>query len=388
MNRKKIIALISAVFISVSATMVGCSTSVIEENKNLVISKENVSSKSDLKIEETTEIVFETALVDNQYSLKIDENGDLVVEQIEPNIDKNLALYGLVNVEENTANLEYLISKRYEDLGNSSIQFYVESISENEDKVIIRNYLSEEGYEIERTLIGNGSNKYTLAENILFEQVINDEGVVTNIIWHNLTNETEGSIEVPEEYKAISGINLLGDKAILSALPNTDSATLPTTLLIANLDNGSIEKEREIGDFGFVLPIDEERVILLGALGEGTSVDIYNVNTEEKSQLFEYISYESEEEDSLNISYIGLFPSKDKIYYCEYTNKMAYIKVAKINGMGIERPLTLCELNIEEEYIGEPPTVVIGKDEKEVIVYTQNSLIGGIEKFYKIKLNK
>ena len=111
MNRKKIIALISAVFISVSATMVGCSTSVIEENKNLVISKENVSSKSDLKIEETTEIVFETALVDNQYSLKIDENGDLVVEQIEPNIDKNLALYGLVNVEENTANLEYLISK-------------------------------------------------------------------------------------------------------------------------------------------------------------------------------------------------------------------------------------------------------------------------------------
>lgn len=154
------------------------------------------------------------------------------------------------------------------------------------------------------------------------------------------------------------------------------------------MDNGSIEKEREIGDFGFVLPIDEERVILLGALGEGTSVDIYNVNTEEKSQLFEYISYESEEEDSLNISYIGLFPSKDKIYYCEYTNKMAYIKVAKINGMGIEKPLTLCELNIEEEYIGEPPTVVIGKDEKEVIVYTQNSLIGGIEKFYKIKLNK
>ena len=159
MNRKKLIILISAVFISVSVGMVGCSEGKVEVNKNLTISRDNVSGKSSLKTEKVDEVFLENQLVDNEYSFKFNENNELVVEQIDVNTDASVALYGKVNIEEAKASLEYLGSARYDNISNSRIQFYVESLSD--EKVKISNDLKEEGYEIDAALIANENNKYS-----------------------------------------------------------------------------------------------------------------------------------------------------------------------------------------------------------------------------------
>ena len=385
MKKKKIIAVISIFFISSSLTMTGCGSVKETVNKNLTISKENVSSKSSLKIESIDEIFFENPLMDKQYSLKFDKNGKLLVEQIESEVDKSLALYGNVNIEGDKAVLEYLTSTRYENISNSSIQFNVEYLSEG--RVKISNNIGEEGYEIDSNLISNENSRYSLSENVLFEYVINNEGITERIIWNDLSNENTGVIDIPNNYKSATAAEVMGDKIVIAALSKTDGISLPNNLLIVDLNENKITEEILIGTFGFILPIDEERIILLGSLGNDSTLEMYNIKTKERNELFKY-AYNDSDEESLNISYAGLFPSKDKLYYCEYTSETAYIKVAKIKGMGIESPITVCEFNINDEYISEPPKIIISNDNKDMIIYYKNAMSNSIDKFYKVKLNK
>lgn len=188
---------------------------------------------------------------------------------------------------------------------------------------------------------------------------------------------------------------VVGDRLFLAAVSTSAAEDTymyinsnPDTLLVMDLTTNKLIEKSTIGNFQCFHPIDDERIIFTLDKENEEVVEMYNLNNKTRKELMKYSTIPGEGLITLNV--LNVFPSRDKIYYCEDDGEKVSLKVAEINGMDIDNVITAYEVDKKDKEDFSVDNISISNDEREVKVFNTILTEYGffIDKIIKIKLNK
>ena len=402
MIKSKIILLMGILSISINLSLTGCTNGKEELNQSLIITDDvKKDSEPELKVISTEEFKFEDPIKSlNAKFIEKDKDsilirvtaGDTVGKSILTKIKGNV----VVNEEE----------KVITDDGNLGVgkSFYVESLNDN--KALVTNWYNNEKFEVEKSLLSNENSRYILLEDYLIEFVDGaswNNFTTSSIAWNKLTDGTNGIVKMPEDLDSALYASVIGDRLLVatttissaegfySKLQSSSEAIgylLPEILLVIDLTNNEVIEKVTIGSFRDFKVVDSERIIFTLGKENEEVIEMYNLNNKTRKELMKYSTVPGE--GLIIFNGLEVFPSRDKIYYCEDNGKMLSLKIAEINGMEIENVITAyeAEKNDAENFLASD--ISIGIDEREIKIFNR-ALIDGInqiDKLIKIKLSK
>lgn len=406
MKRKTIIMLLSIGVMGLALILNGCTNEKEELNQSLVITEDvKEDNEPELKVISTEEFYFEEPVESFQSYFTEKDNGETLIRVIAGNnVGKDIT----VKIEGNKVIKEYaeMIDEDKDlTIGKS---FYVESVDDN--KALITNWGNDEKFEVEKSLLSNENSRYSLLDKYLIE-FVGDEFwnfKTDEIVWTNIEEDTGGVVEMPGDLEDALYASIIGDRLLVATTTLTSAEEfnsklesnsgftgylLPDTLLVIDLSNNKIIEKVTIGNFRDFKAIDTDRIIFIlddGNLNSNTEVNIemYSLNNKTRKELIKYTIKPGEE--VIRFNGLGVFPSKDKIYYCEDNGKTLSLKIAEINGMDIENVITAYEVERKETENFREADISIGKDEREVKIFNRSVLdqTYQIDKLIKIKLSK
>lgn len=391
MKRKIIILLVLSVM-AVSINLVGCDDKEDKLNQSMVITGDvKTDTEPMLKVISEETIYFEEPLVGYGYGILMDENNNTILAYQDINNLNNGTEYSKVLIEGDKARLEYLGSDSANEIKNN-ITFVMKSISDS--RYLINNLGSYDSYEIDASLIENEESAYFLIDNIFIEYNLSEADEV-KIVWNNLSNGENGSINIPYRNIDLSNMDIVNNKLFLGTQLKKQNES-PDTLLVIDLKENKVEKVVDIGEFRIARPINEERVLLMSLNKNSndssvydSALEIYNINNNNRKELIKYDNtYKEKGDEFRGIDDIRLFSDREKLYYFETNMDKFYIKVAAIDGMELEDSITIYEMNYDSKGRNPIPKVAVSKDEREMIVYTFDEGTNITSNFKKIKLNK
>lgn len=403
MKRKAIIILVS--IMSLSFNLTGCTDEKTDLNQYIVITDDVKSdTEPELKVISTETIYFDKTIYASSLNFIEKADGSILVEDV--NYTENYDNRMSIKINGNEATSEYIgsINDEYENIQKT---FYLKNLDDNRNLII--DWRTDNRFEVEKDLINNEQSRYDIAEEYLIE-LVNGSAINKlandSIAWTNLKTGSGGEIKMPEELRIILQSNVVEDKLFLAAISNSAIEALneelgaedsymytyfnakPDTLLVIDLTINKLIEKSTIGSFECFHPIDDERIIFISNKENEKFIEMYNLNNKTRKELMKYSTIPGE--GLITLNGLEVFPSKDKIYYCEDDGEKVSLKIAEINGMDIDNVITAYEGNksdLEDFCISD---ICISSDEREIKIFNTNLLdvVYAVDKIIKIKLSK
>lgn len=365
--------------ITVITSLFGCANKDIELNQTSIISQDvQKETEPTLKITSEETISFAEPV----HGVILYNNGELILRDSNytEEGESNTITYYKINVDGEQATLEFINEvprKKDESPYAINWSFIVEELDGNNVRIVSHNKLN--GYVIDKELISNNENYYKLIDNILLEQ---SHSMPNNIInWHDLNNNTSGSVELPYDFIATGYAEVLEDKIIIHGLEDSENNWPVDTLVSIDMKTNQIDKEIKVGPFMESLSINENTVLLRS----DNTLDIYDVENKIRKNLIEYTH--SSEGPYNRMYYLGEFNDRNKIYFTVSEDKIMKVKVASINNSELDEVITVYEKDFTDENGSSIPNVLFTDDNKELIVF-QSNRDNTLTEFKKIKLSK
>ena len=400
-NTIRSIILFSIVFLTFN--IIGCTGEKKALNQSIILTEDVKSdTEPELKVISTKIIPLENHIKDFSNIYIEREDGSTLIRQNYVNGYLMNSINVKIDGDKATSEYKKSISDEYRNINKT---FYLNSLDNN--KVLIIDGYSENTFKTEESLINNEQSRYELSGEYLIE-IMNDTTInnITNdyISWTNLKTSSSGRIKMPEELSFILQCNVVGDRLFLSAISTLAIEALngevgiedtymytysnPDTLLVIDLTTNKLIEKSTIGSFRSFCAINDEIIIFTSYKGTEEVVEMYNLNNKTRKEFMKYSTKQGE--GLITLKGLNLFPSKDKIYYCEDDGEKVSLKIAEINGMDIENSITAYEADkneLEEFYIS---NISVSNDEREIKVFNRTLSEYGfvIDKIIKIKLNK
>ncbi|MBX9136796.1 MULTISPECIES: hypothetical protein [unclassified Clostridium] len=400
-NTIRSIILFSIVFLTFN--IIGCTGEKKALNQSIILTEDVKSdTEPELKVISTKIIPLENHIKDFSNIYIEREDGSTLIRQNYVNGYLMNSINVKIDGDKATSEYKKSISDEYRNINKT---FYLNSLDNN--KVLIIDGYSENTFKTEESLINNEQSRYELSGEYLIE-IMNDTTInnITNdyISWTNLKTSSSGRIKMPEELSFILQCNVVGDRLFLSAISTLAIEALngevgiedtymytysnPDTLLVIDLTTNKLIEKNTIGSFRNFHVINDEIIIFTSCKDSEEVVEMYNLNNKTRKEFMKYSTKQGE--GLITLKGLNLFPSKDKIYYCEDDGEKVSLKIAEINGMDIENSITAYEADkneLEEFYIS---NISVSNDEREIKVFNRTLSEYGfvIDKIIKIKLNK
>lgn len=403
MSKNKIVILISILSILISLSLTSCTNEKEELNQSLIITEDvKKDSEPELKVISTEEFKFDNIIECFSFIPVEKEDGSTLIRITAGNdIGRNVVTK--INGDKiSIIDEKYIQEEQSLGVGKS---FYVEPV--DSEKVLITNWYTDEKYEVDKSLINNEDSRYVLLDEYLVEFVGGASWInfTTECIgWTNLNTGSSGKFEMPEDLDTALYASVADDKLFVAVTSleacekyneklenNFVGYLLPDTLLVIDLSSNEVINKVTIGSFREFKVIDSDRIIfVLDNENNGTielTVAMYSINNKIKKEIIKYFVMEGE--NSINLNGIGVFPSRDKLYYCEDNGEALSLKIAEINGMDIENVITAYEATGNSQSFT-ANNISMSRDGRELNIFTKgsNGDISGIDKLIKIRLNK
>ncbi|MFC3906201.1 hypothetical protein [Clostridium disporicum] len=400
-NTIRLIIVFSVVFLSFN--IIGCTGEKKALNQSIILTEDvKADTEPELKIISTEIIPLENYIKDFSNIYIERDDGSTLIRQNYVNgylmNSINVEIDGDKAITEHTESIS-------DEYGNIQKTFYLNSLDNN--KALIIDGYSENTFQIEESLINNEQSRYELSGEYLIE-IVNDKTInnISNdgISWTNLKTSSSGRIKMPEELSFILQCNVVGDRLFIAATSTlameafneelggeeafTYAYNNPDTLLVIDLTTNKLIEKSTIGSFRSFYAINDEIIIFTSYKGTEEVVEMYNLNNKTRKEFMKYSTIPGE--GLITLNGLNLFPSRDKIYYCEDDGEKVSLKIAEINGMDIENSITAYEADkneLEEFYIS---SISVSNDEREIKIFNRILSEYGfvIDKIIKIKLNK
>lgn len=387
MKRKIIIMLLGIGVMGLALILNGCTNEKEELNQSMIITDDvKVDTEPKLKVLSNETIYFKEPLYWHSYGITFDEENNNIVNYTDVNGDRSIITLSKILIEGDKAELEYLGTETFYDIPDNLI-FRAKNISDT--SYLINNINSSDKYEVDKRMFSNDSSLYYLRGSVLLEYENAYAFLDRNKMnWTDLSSGESGTVDVPYQNIDFTNVDVVNDELFVAVRRKQDTVN-NDTLVIINLKEDKIENVIELGEVSRILPIDNERVLLISRDGVNSSLEIYNISNNTRKELIKYENPYREKGDSFrDIWELYTFNDREKIYYCEVNIDKLYIKVAAINGMEIEESITVYEMDFDSKDANPMPSIAISENEMEIVVYNHNMESNSIEKFNKIKLNK
>lgn len=403
MSKIKIVILISILSILINLSLTGCTNEKKELNQSLIITEDvKEDSEPELKVISTEEFKFND-IIECFSFIPVEKEDDSTLIRITAGNDIGRNVVTKVNGDKIS-----VIDERYiqeEPKLSVSKSFYVEPM--DDEKVLITNWYTDDKYEVEKSLINNEDSRYVLLNEYLVEFVGGASWInfTTECIgWTNLNTGSSGKFEMPEDLDTALYASVTDDKLFVAVTSleacekyneklenNFVGYLLPDTVLVIDLSSNEVIHEAMIGSFRDFKVIDSDRIIFVLDNENNDNVELtvamYSLNNKIKKEIMKYFVMEGE--NSINLNGIGVFPSRDKLYYCENNGETLSLKIAEINGMDIENVITAYEATGDLQSFT-ANSISIRRDGRELNIFNKgsNGEISGIDKLIKVRLNK
>lgn len=375
---KKVKILLAAM---VLLSFVGCSKS--EENINL---SNNIAKEEQAPITEKIEVIsqetinFETPLSLYGTRLFFDEN-NLMYKYTDIYNEPKEIYYNKLNVEGDVAKPTFMGSKVFVQKEQHPIMMNIEVTEEN--RTLVSDYYNNPQYEIDPAIISGENTIYHLFNDILVYYV---EGE-SKISWSNITTKEGGYTEIPSDITPILALAKLEDEHLFLTLKSDNDVSYEDTLVVIDLFNNKFIEKMNLGGFYYLEPINKETIFLVSKEDFKVNFEIYNIETKERKAFYSYEIENYEPGDAYTVTnYIGVFPSKNKLYYCESDGFKIYVKVAPLNGMNVGEAVTVYEKEYDRTKGYTIPLLSINKDENELVIYGEHTESRTLNNFIRVKL--